>query len=327
MEARLEAISVSKQRLGGVCNYFLVDWIGFSMPIRIQCQCGHSLQVPDQLAGKSGKCPKCSNVIKIPVPSGGSSKPAAPEGTATKAASAKPGAGSKAPSASAPKPTAKAAVKQAAPAAKAGLDDLFDQVGLVKKTGTFCPGCDAPMQPGTALCVKCGFNLETGQKLAGFETESSRQEFDNKHLNEAAKMMKREDVLESRMRNAGMPWWALFCMLLVGALVVLYGVVMVDGYQTGFKGEDTFRGKVQRLPFLVSISSLFALNCLLVGFFAHFAVVAQGFRQKAAHGWGCLLVPLYSPIYGLTQFKQIRGTVIAYCLRFSSALPQSSLLR
>ncbi len=66
MGARLEAISVSKKRLGGGCNYFLVDWIGFSMPIRIQCQCGHSLQVPDQLAGKSGKCPKCSNVIKIP---------------------------------------------------------------------------------------------------------------------------------------------------------------------------------------------------------------------------------------------------------------------
>lgn len=35
--------------------------------IRFCCeQCGHKLSVPDQIAGKQGKCPKCGNVVFVP---------------------------------------------------------------------------------------------------------------------------------------------------------------------------------------------------------------------------------------------------------------------
>ncbi len=43
------------------------------MPIRVQCpQCSKALTVPDQYAGKRGKCPGCGTAIPIPMPGGAS---------------------------------------------------------------------------------------------------------------------------------------------------------------------------------------------------------------------------------------------------------------
>jgi hypothetical protein len=39
------------------------------MAIIVKCDCGKSIQAPDALAGKRGKCPGCGNVVMIPVPS------------------------------------------------------------------------------------------------------------------------------------------------------------------------------------------------------------------------------------------------------------------
>ncbi len=36
------------------------------MPILLQCNCGKRLKVPDELAGRRGKCPACSTVLEIP---------------------------------------------------------------------------------------------------------------------------------------------------------------------------------------------------------------------------------------------------------------------
>lgn len=38
------------------------------MPILLQCNCGKRLKVPDELAGRRGKCPACSTVLEIPAP-------------------------------------------------------------------------------------------------------------------------------------------------------------------------------------------------------------------------------------------------------------------
>lgn len=271
------------------------------MPIRVQCQCGQSLNVPDQMAGKSGKCPKCSAVIKIPAASPAATQTATNPGTA-KAKVDKP----------------KTAV--AAPSKK-GMDDLLDQVGLVKKTGTFCPNCDAPLAQGAALCVKCGFHMESGKRLSEHESESSRQEFNNKHLNEAAVMMKREKELEKRTLASGMPWWVLLCILCLGVMTVVVGLVFVDGAKTGLQPESSFVGKIQRQSFLTVIAMLLAVNCTLVSVFAHFATVAHAFRVKPKHGWLSMFIPFYSAIFGLTQFSRIRGTVIAYWVAILIGIP------
>ena len=38
------------------------------MPIPVQCQnCGKSMKVKDDMAGKRGKCPQCGSVIEVPM--------------------------------------------------------------------------------------------------------------------------------------------------------------------------------------------------------------------------------------------------------------------
>jgi hypothetical protein len=46
------------------------------------------------------------------------------------------------------------------------LEALLDEVGVARSaSGTCCPKCRTEMPPNTFLCIKCGYNLETGQKL------------------------------------------------------------------------------------------------------------------------------------------------------------------
>ncbi len=99
--------------------------------IPVKCQaCGAAMQVDASLAGKSGKCPKCGQPIKIPVPS---STP--PLRTGTAAAAVQP------PAAARPTPPpARPIPPRPAPAARraAVVDDAATPSGEVrfKKTGT-----------------------------------------------------------------------------------------------------------------------------------------------------------------------------------------------
>ncbi len=40
-----------------------------------------------------------------------------------------------------------------------------ETIGLAAEEVRPCPSCRAPLAPGAVLCVKCGFNLKTGEKL------------------------------------------------------------------------------------------------------------------------------------------------------------------
>lgn len=74
------------------------------MPIVVTCTCGKRLQVPDQLAGKRGKCAGCGNVLAIPAP---------PEPAASRT----------------------------------------------------CPSCREPVGPVAILCVNCGHDFRTGERV------------------------------------------------------------------------------------------------------------------------------------------------------------------
>ena len=134
------------------------------MPIRVICQCGQTLNVPDNLAGKGVKCPKCQGAVRVPAATGSGSVGAS-------------GAKAGATSASAGKPTAPGKPAAASKGAGKGaggadaLSSLFDQAGLTKREGVFCPSCDKSLPPGTAICVSCGFHLEQGAKVEGFQVD------------------------------------------------------------------------------------------------------------------------------------------------------------
>jgi hypothetical protein len=47
---------------------FALCEVVFDMPIPIDCDCGHSLRVREELAGRKIRCPKCAKVSVVPQP-------------------------------------------------------------------------------------------------------------------------------------------------------------------------------------------------------------------------------------------------------------------
>lgn len=99
------------------------------MPIQVHCShCNAGFQAKDEHAGKRAKCPKCGQVLVIAAGNG----PAAGVKKATRAAAAQP--------------------KPAAPAAA---------------PVRICPSCGTTMAEKAILCINCGYNVSTGQKVSG----------------------------------------------------------------------------------------------------------------------------------------------------------------
>lgn len=130
------------------------------MPISVVCQCGAKLNAKDELAGRSVKCPKCSQLIKIPGAAAAKpteSKPATPGkpvGSATEKAAKSP---------------TKAAPKAAKPEPVDALGGILDEMGVAAapiKHEIACPKCGAGMKEGAILCVACGYNTKTGKQIA-----------------------------------------------------------------------------------------------------------------------------------------------------------------
>lgn len=291
------------------------------MPIKLKCSCGQVLTVSDAMAGKTGKCPKCQKAIKIPVPAGAkpasdaadksaaakpaASKPVAAQPAAAKATAGKPAAGKPA----AAKPVAQP-VARAAAAKPAQVDELFDEIGLKKKTGPTCPKCGGAISPAATLCTHCGFNLQTGEQAVGFQARSQRDEFTNPYLQEAANFMQADDVTAERHAKAGMPWWMLASFLLGAICIGAAGVVIVDGTMNEPAPVGTFLGTVQRQRFGVVAGVTFQAVGTLIGNFANLSIIIFAFRQSVGKGFAVMLIPLYSLIYGCMTWADNKSGVI-----------------
>ena len=159
------------------------------MPIAVSCQCGKKFAAPEKLAGKSVKCPGCTQPIAIPELAGGVAKPATQSaGNITvscrcgKKFAAPPilaGKKVKCPACSAPlaipggtKPKQVAGALddgggQTIDAAPDLMGELLDEIGLEAAAAgnLLCPNCKAQMSAEAVLCVSCGFNVESGKQL------------------------------------------------------------------------------------------------------------------------------------------------------------------
>ncbi len=105
------------------------------------------------------------------------------------------------------------------------LDDLFEEEGLVQRTGVTCPSCLQEMKPGAILCVQCGYNTRTGEKLQSHKTEAERTMLGHTLLDKAAAEMEHDQKLQSKLQGAGLPWWALLLML-IG--IIALAIVMIQ---------------------------------------------------------------------------------------------------
>lgn len=262
------------------------------MPIKFKCKCGQVMSVPSKMAGKSGKCPKCKNTLKVPAPktqvAASSSGKAAPQKKSAPAASA-------------------------APAAMDGaFDELFDEVGLTKKSGPSCPECLKEIRPGTVICTHCGFNLETGEKLTGFDAKVQGPEFDNLYLQEAADNMVREDLMDSRRDKSQMPWWVIMSFLIGAVTLCAAGIVIVEGKLGEPADESTFMGKVQRWPVFTTLGLTVMVTGTAITTFANFSITIFAFFKSIGQGFLCLFMPLlYSLVYGILNWADNKAAVKA----------------
>lgn len=277
------------------------------MPLRVSCQCGQVLNVPDHLAGKGIKCPKCQKPIRVPAASGASATEGAVAG---KSAAAGKGTEAKVTQAKAD------ATKRAAPSAKAAatgtgkdaLSNLFDQAGLTKREGTFCPSCDRTLPAGTSICVSCGFHLEQGAKLDGFQVES--KEFGDKRLVEAAESMKREVETENRMLTAGMPWWMMLAMVL-GLLFMISAVLLkMDVKTSGSVSSVPLIAKIQRANLLPVLAFSLGGAAALVCVFSNLALAFGAFKESVREGLLCLFAPFYIVYYMFSRMASRKLTSV-----------------
>lgn len=256
------------------------------MPIKFKCSCGQVLSVPDKMAGKQGKCPKCKNALKVPVPK----KKSTQAGQAAKKPAAAP----------------------AAAAAPNMLDSLFEDAGLTERKGPVCPQCAEDIKPGTVLCTHCGFNLESGETLKGFDAKVDGPEFQNEYLQEAADNMRRDLVMEDRREKAEWPWWLMMSFLIGAVTLCAAGVIIVDGFVGAKSPENTLMGKIQRWPVFTTLGLTAGITGVAITVFAHMSICFYAFTKSVGQGIACFFLPLaYSVVFGILNWKNNRAPVIA----------------
>lgn len=249
------------------------------MPIRVTCSCGKTLAVKDALAGKAVKCPACQQVVRIPA-----AKSASGPSPSTRSGS-RPAAKGPASGAS-PRPT---------PAGE--LDDLFAEEGFGQRVGATCPACAAEMKPGAVLCTRCGFNTQTGQKLAAHRTESERTLLGHKSLDKAAADMESEQALQEKLKGAGFPWWILALLLFLIVSAAAVGVMTVN-YALAEEGADAASfNPLQTFLMLTAV----AFYVTAVG--ASIMLIVRGFQESVVQGLLVWFVPFYVFYFVATRWS------------------------
>lgn len=141
------------------------------MPIKVSCSCGQSFKAKDELAGKRVRCPKCQNPLTIP---------------AATIATPELDDFALAPAAEVPKYNP--------------LEDLLAEEGVKSVVaGPTCPSCGEGISPSAILCVQCGFNLTTGEKIttSHFDDDDDDEAIRLAGMSETDKMLyKAEKELE-----------------------------------------------------------------------------------------------------------------------------------
>jgi DNA-directed RNA polymerase subunit RPC12/RpoP len=174
------------------------------MPIKAHCgSCGATFQAKDSLAGKKVKCPKCSAPIIV-----GSSKVAGTVGNEKKAAVGAAGV-------------------------RNPLLDLLDEADVKSAArGPLCPNCSTEMKRGAILCVNCGFNTETGEKIRRVVQVDESDELSG--MSETEKLMVRaeQDIEDMPITGVGQDFGdggsaALVALVAGGILLVLVAIGMV----------------------------------------------------------------------------------------------------
>lgn len=251
------------------------------MPIRVACpSCGHQLNVADKFGGKRGKCPKCAATVDIPMPTTAAEGeddfrladevPSRRQDITTKGWGQAP--------------------------VRSHLDDLLDEVGVKAAVeGPVCPACGAETPEGAVICIECGLNLQTGERI--HSTVQIDGSGGGKALSENEKiMLKAEAAIEDNpitQEDEGYgdgPESFLIAggALLAGALVVaaIVGTIFLFDKLTNSTGATVMVMAVVGSIFL-SIGNIW--------------IMIAAFREHVGQGIATLVCVIYALIFGFMR--------------------------
>ncbi len=262
------------------------------------------MAVKDEFAGKAVKCPACQQTVRVPA-----AAPAAAGAPAGGTRSAAPG-----------RPAATMAARPAAAAPAGGLDDLFEEEGLRAASGPTCPACGGSIKPGTVLCTNCGMNLQTGERLSGYQEAKAQVAsggLGHYQLDKAVADMKEHEQMNYRTNNAGMPGWFLAVMLVFVSFFTFAAVSIVNAASAG----EEATGLALTLKTYAANPSI-VWGCIITGLvlqgIARLWLTVVGFMESAGSGLTTLFLwhkflgqlsehPVVGLVYALGFFTTLSG--------------------
>ncbi len=261
------------------------------MPIKVVCQCGQQFAAKDEMAGKRVKCPKCGQPLTIGAPQQAQPQqpPAQPQ-----------------------QPQA-----PATPAMSGGLGDLLDEIGSpAQASGPQCPACGAEVQPGAIICVECGFNSQTGERIQSAVQAQQQQA----EMSDAERLIQKAEaeIAASPMQGAkydyggeGVKTYMVALGLIVGVAIalVIIGVFIVHANTYVFAKNDDGTFNPERIKqFGIQVVAGLILLYVWVD------VIGLAFVESPVQGLIALATCAYSTIYMIFRTRKLPRAVIAYLI-------------
>jgi len=254
------------------------------MPIRAACQCGKAFAAPDNLAGKTVKCPGCGQPLRIPAPA-----PAARQ----------------------------APVTPPAPAF-GGIGDLLDEAGFTQHAGPRCPQCDSPIAPQAVVCVKCGFNRQTGAKTESTVRTGPKEvghgEAAAALLERAAQEVAAAPVLtdDKDMGGVASVWTWVFVLFLPLLFVSGFAVAILWGGTLSFPAFIIYAA-VMSDSYWYIIPALVIVGGILLTAFGWLNVTTSALERSLLHGiLSMFLVGSYCYYWGMLNWQWARSAMQTY---------------
>lgn len=174
-----------------------------------------------------------------------------------------------------------------------GISDLLDEAGIENVQGPRCPQCAKPIQFGALLCTNCGFNLQTGERVAGAvvqkRSEGGEKAVAKSLLNSASERIANEKLEDKKTRAQGAPVWVYF--------IAFAGVLAFVACMLLMPRDTAFRiNGIGLIVFGQIIVTIYSILMLIVAF-----------QEDVICGVMYLLVPFYALYYLVTRWSRLSG--------------------
>jgi hypothetical protein len=173
------------------------------------------------------------------------------------------------------------------PAAAAAANSIFDDAGMkgLEAGQMRCPSCEASISSDSVLCVKCGYHIKLGKKLAAPKAAAAGGHGGDAHAATAEDMLERaratieaDKVAKENEMNEGSSFWSILAVFL---------------YATGFlvmmlylKGSQAFNAG----------GALIVLTGILGIAYCIVRIAMVGFEENLLHGFMSVVLFIVYPI-------------------------------